>query len=364
MQRKRNQKKRSKNKEKNEAYMEVISNMVYDGKDAAELADDLRLRANDCFRRGTKKDLKVAYELYTDALEYSAQVEDSQENRTRYATILSNRAAVQLAKQNYGSALRDCANALKYGPEVLANVKVFYRACLAAKALEKYDQVVHYADAGLKIEPSNKELIELRDKGRILLAEQERLARRKEKLEWEMKRFDQQLRKALIERKIRYAPLTTDFSSYAKDEALVPTINAAINGALSWPIVILYPESGQTDFISSALETSTLEEQLAPVFEIAPEWDANGHYKSLKDLAVYYESWNAIPYDLNKPLAPQKAELTEKGMIDWKHEKKFVRIPSLRITIQQAVTLDGFVIAGIPCFYVVSKRGEYYKTHF
>ncbi|RDD42202.1 Tetratricopeptide repeat protein 4 [Trichoplax sp. H2] len=59
---------------------------------------------------------------------------------------------------------------------------------------------------------------------------------------------------------------------------------------IHWPILFIYPEHGQTDFIKSANENDRFMDHLIVMFDDneAPPWDKENKYK-LKNLEIYFE---------------------------------------------------------------------------
>jgi len=97
-------------------------------------ADPLTLKeeGNDEYEFGL---FPLALSSYTEALKWS-------ENEVERATILKNRAAVQLKMKNYEAVIADCSRALSVLPE---DVKALYRRCFFYESLGEID--LAYSDA-------------------------------------------------------------------------------------------------------------------------------------------------------------------------------------------------------------------------
>ncbi|KAJ2489573.1 HSP70/90 co-chaperone, partial [Coemansia sp. RSA 2049] len=96
-----------------------------------QMARLLKDEGNVCFKRGRFADAATAY---TNALTY--EIDEIGESDLRVSLLL-NRAAANLALQNHGLVLRDCADALRIRPH---SPKALYRAARACVALDKFDE--------------------------------------------------------------------------------------------------------------------------------------------------------------------------------------------------------------------------------
>jgi hypothetical protein len=56
------------------------------------------------------------------------------------------------------------------------------------------------------------------------------------------------------------------------------------DNCLQWPVIFLYPEYGQTDFIEAFHENSAFDDHLDLMFSESPSWDSHKKYtkKSLR----------------------------------------------------------------------------------
>jgi len=108
-------------------------------------------------------------------------------------------------------------------------------------------------------------------------------------------------------------------------------------GVLQWPVMFLYPEYAQSDFIERFTESDTFAEQLESMFgpEAPPcEWDRAGTYKPER-LAVYFET----------NVTDIVGQGTNYGA------RKWTRVP-LEYTLLQALQMPDHVIPKIPVFHV------------
>ena len=121
---------------------------------------------------------------------------------------------------------------------------------------------------------------------------------------------------------------------------------AAADGAVLWPLLLLYQEHGQTDFLRQCREDSTLEDHLLAVMDPAlapPPWDPS-RTLSPSSVSVYYIS-NQVP-------------VLHDGEWRWLQDsagrvlpKKWVRVDT-STTIGRLVRSDGICLWPVcACFY-------------
>jgi len=101
-------------------------------------------------------------------------------------------------------------------------------------------------------------------------------------------------------------------------------------GQLVWPVLFLYPEHGETDFIEEFRENEQFGDHLNVMFgDQPPPWDSQARYKP-SSLGIYFED------------ATEKLQEVTKEM-----------------TLSQALTRKGYLVkAGTPAFIVFVKRSE------
>ncbi len=202
--------------------------------------------------------------------------------------LLANRAAAQFRLGNFRSALLDCRLALAEDPE---HAKALRRAVDCCMELKRFAEAKEFCD---KMEPS-RESLELRKTIVKSEAEEERNKRRRNAEEKRKRKEEEKVLNAIKERGIN---VDGDELTLA---ALEPTHPAAARkrvhfdeedenaSRLIWPVLFMYPEFGETDFIEAFAEDETFEAHLDVMFgeEKAP-WDVNGAYK-VDALRLFYE---------------------------------------------------------------------------
>jgi len=237
--------------------------------------------------------------------------------------LLTNRAAAQYHVGNYRSSLRDCGAALALSP---AHLKAVVRAALCCSRLARHQQVVEWADRGLQLEQGHEELARLRT---------ESLAK--------IKQVERDLRKGkLAERKRKEEGEAVEGG--ASLGALQPALPQAEHrrvrleeGALVWPVLLLYPEVGETDFIEEFREGELLGAHLEVMLGEGverPGWDQQASFLPSTVLLYFEDS-----------------------------QQRLVEVQG-GDTLLQAITRRGFMVkGGVPAFMVL-VRGSPFTRDF
>jgi len=360
---------------KGDGMAEVLHNMVYkndkdEDKTANELANDFKEKGNEFYKWG-EKFFKKAMKEYKEALQWARKGDGRPENQICYASILSNRAAINLKWQNFGSVVRDCEAAIKYGPDPLPNCKTHYRAALASFELGKMRDAVTFAKGGLDIDPSNELLQSVWDKADNKLAEQRTAQRQKEREMMLERKLDEEMRKQCQARGLRIGPLVNDISNFLargmgqRTQGGFPRPTYFEN-SMQWPVMLMYPEVMQTEFIQSFDMSHSFRAHLLQMFpqnqndlSKKAHWDSNGNY-TVDKLEVYFEERYVEPFDMSKMWASQYNKRLETE----DYSKKLRVKVSLDASLSQALKDPGYVVPGIPTFYVVSNSTVFYSDVF
>ena len=245
------------------------------------------------------------------------------------SSCYANRSLVQLQLHNYRSALEDAREAVKLDRN---SSKAWWRGATALRRIGKLAMAAEWVASGLgcrHIGRGEKEaLLRL---GREVEEEQrkekekerEREERqRKEQVEQEAKRREEaketdKVVAALKERGLKLgAPLFStneqkedDDSNTTSSTPSLPTISPLASssspyggriqllddGSLSFPLLFLYPQHQQSDYIQSHHELEPLSTALALLFlptAPSPPWDTHGLYRT-DELQVWLE-WEAV----------------------------------------------------------------------
>ncbi|KAM9763083.1 tetratricopeptide repeat protein 4 [Menidia menidia] len=261
-----------------------------------EQAKSLKDEGNAFFK---EKNYKKAVVSYTAALKKKCG------DQELTAVLLTNRAASHFYLGNMRSALNDAASAKKIKPD---HLKALIRGAQCCMELRNFSEAVQWCDEGLKANPTDKKLRELRaaaDKHKRAAERDSRRAKAKEKKVYGEK---EALLGAIKDRGIKLLqPGRTRSDSEDEDESSSAAMaqlsldglssqevtGAQVfldqQGSLHWPVLFLYPEHQQSDFISAFCENHCFIDHLAVMFgEELPPWDTDRKYQP-QNLQLYFE---------------------------------------------------------------------------
>ncbi|XP_047443872.1 tetratricopeptide repeat protein 4 [Mugil cephalus] len=239
-------------------------------------------------------------------LSYTAGLKKKCGDQELNTVLLTNRAASHFYLGNMRSALNDAAAAKKLKPD---HLKALIRGAQCCIQLRNFSEAMQWCDEGLKVHPTDKKLLELRataDKHKRAAERDARKAKAKEK---KLHGEKEALLAAIKDRGIKLQPVNSrqrGSDSEDEDEGS-PAAIAQLSldglsskevtgaqvfldeqGALQWPVLFLYPEHQQSDFISAFCENTCFIDHLAAMFEELPPWDADRKYLP-KNLQLYFE---------------------------------------------------------------------------
>lgn len=266
-----------------------------------EQAKSLKDEGNAFFK---EKNYKHAITAYTAALKKKCG--DQELN----AVLLTNRAASHFHLGNMRSALNDAAAAKKIKPD---HLKALIRGAQCCMELRNFSGAIQWCDEGLKTHPTDNKLRELRSSADKHKRAAERDARKAKAKEKKLYGEKEALLGAIKERgiklfqPIRSRPEGSDGEGEDEDER--PSAGIAqlsldslspleVTGAqvfldeqrsLHWPVLFLYPEHQQSDFISAFCENNSFSDHLSVMFgEELPPWDTDRKYHP-QNLQLYFE---------------------------------------------------------------------------
>nr|CAH8876196.1 unnamed protein product [Trichobilharzia regenti] len=252
------------------------------------------------------------------------------------AMLYTNRALCHFCIQNYRSCIRDCNSAIKFSPD---HLKAYVKGIEACLALSRIDEALQLASAGLNILPSSSILLEAQCKILRKQMELDKETEKKSKGDCKEKNEENAAHDIVKSRGInvnhKLEPI--DFPETSCSKFHVDSL-----GKFHWPVLFMYPEFGQTDFLRDVIETSKIVDCLKLVFggnQPPPPWDPKGLY-TVEDnaLEVYFE-----------------------------HEKmKKFAICSPEWTIKKLTGRDGFSVRRdlLIVLHVVSKRSEHFYNQW
>ncbi|KAJ2664537.1 HSP70/90 co-chaperone [Coemansia sp. RSA 1200] len=307
-----------------------------------QMARLLKDEGNVCFKRGRYADAATAY---TNALTYDI---DEIGERDLRVSLLLNRAAANLALQNHGLVLRDCADALRIRPHA---PKALYRAARACVALDKFDEADECCRWGLGLDPGNTGLVAVQAQAADARAAHDaRIRAREERARARAESRDRLRRAVAIRTGLTFdvsATRTGDYSARPRtDPAAWETEDGRqvsldeSSGHLLWPVVFVYPEAKQSDLVERFDETRTLREMLRDqVLALPPPWDNANRPKYTVD--------NIDAFFIHRPV----------GGLD--RDERLVKI-GLDTCLASALDNEKFVIRdGVPVFIVLPRNDPF-----
>ncbi|XP_065183128.1 tetratricopeptide repeat protein 4-like [Sycon ciliatum] len=304
-------------------------------------ADAYKDEGNDFFK---KKKYRQAIIAYTEGLK--EKVTDAQVR----VVLLSNRAAAQYRLGNNRSAFDDCKRAYILNP---LHLKALVKGAESANAMNHHKDTVEWCDRALQLDAGNKRLLEMRKEAdkqfRLEERNQRKAAREEQKRLQEDERLEEAIRSRGIvlstDKKVRARFQERDDVSEGKGliqaslselEQTIPSgshVRLDSDGVLHWPVLLVYPEHHQTDFIQAFDERSCFRDHFNVMFSEAAPWDANHEYKP-SNLSIYYED-------------------TESG--------RLASVSPSR-TLQDVLMNSKFVVrAGTPVFIILAKKSKFGK---
>lgn len=178
------------------------------------------------------------------------------------AVLYTNRAAAQYYLGNVRSSLNDVLAAKKLKP---GHLKAIIRGALCHLELKHFAEAVNWCDEGLQIDAKEKKLLEIRAKADKLKRMEERDLRKAKLKEKKEQHQNEALLQAIKARNIRLVSESAgedeDSASNGPAEILLDGLSSENpygarlsiddQGRLSWPVLFLYPEYAQSDFISA-----------------------------------------------------------------------------------------------------------------
>ncbi|KAF1418447.1 Tetratricopeptide repeat protein 4, partial [Spheniscus magellanicus] len=260
---------------------------------------------NEYFR---ERDYRRAVIAYTEGLK--KKCEDPELD----AVLHTNRGAAQFYLGNYRSALNDAIQAKKLKP---THLKAIVRGALCHMELKNFSEAIAWCEEGLRIDSKEKKLVEMRakaDKLKMCVGRSWRRPSWRSELisptHWQGRAV--MGTDLLCERNIKlvFAPSNEEeeisdglaeisLDGFHSDNATGAKVHLDADGNLKWPVLFLYPEHEQTDFIAAFHENSRFIDHLMVMFAELPPWDLERKYLP-GNLELYFEDEErAEMYELN-----------------------------------------------------------------
>uniref|UniRef100_A0A914I605 Cns1/TTC4 wheel domain-containing protein n=1 Tax=Globodera rostochiensis TaxID=31243 RepID=A0A914I605_GLORO len=269
------------------AEMQALQAMKYDDDDPVECANAHKEEGNRHFQQ---RNYRWAIDAYTKGLKLRCG--DVRLN----SVLFANRAAANRRLGNVRTALKDCVFARRFEP---TNWKAIRRGAECLLELRKAGKCIAWiessdagGDGGMS-SPSDwdEQLQQLRRQAEAMKSEEDRNARKdraKTSAEW---RRNNKLLEVLRRRGVRLCPPVNDPDDLCQQlqislgpldrHAMVQLVEEGDDGIeqLIWPLLLQYPESGQTDFVAECAEHVLLHEALAEVFSSPAHWDTLHNFR-------------------------------------------------------------------------------------
>ncbi|WIA28095.1 hypothetical protein OEZ86_010677 [Tetradesmus obliquus] len=360
-----------------------------------ERAENFKQQGNNKLRVGLKSKnrllLREAVEAYTKGL--ALKCSDTQLN----LALHNNRAHVHSLLGNWRSALQDSQAALQLEP---ASIKAVFRGARAALKLGQWDVCGQLLQQGLALEPEAAELLQIQQvswqgrasyrvvqqvskwdswgqllqQGLELEPEAAELLQIQQELAASRKQHEDQQAAQAAAREAALAPSRKLAAAIVLKgyRLTLPEVHVGSKqpyvdkqGALHWPVMLLYPETGQQDVIEDWHEEDLVAEHLDVMFgPDAPsiDWDTAGEY-SRQRVQLYYLSNAGQP-------------LKQDQLVDALHGKWPERDPQAgpkrygsssshwvpvdeSLSLQQVLLAPDHVIPGVPLFWVLARDTQY-----
>ncbi|KAL2747348.1 tetratricopeptide repeat protein 4-like [Vespula maculifrons] len=207
------------------------------------------------------------------------------------AQLYNNRATAHYMLQNYRCSLNDSKQAIKLKSDYAKSLERAARCCLRVK---DFDQCNELCDKILRIFPEERVILDL--KRQIILSDKTsyRDQRKQKKEAAKLSKEEEELLSTIKSRGIKLELLDGNKIPNLKDlESKIPELMQSKvhldgNNKLVWPVIFLYPEFQETDFVQNFHEDITIKEQLEELYFSPPPWDTQ-HLYNPDTVAIYFE---------------------------------------------------------------------------
>eukprot|EP00928_Gymnodinium_smaydae_P072731 TRINITY_DN56034_c0_g1_i1.p1 TRINITY_DN56034_c0_g1~~TRINITY_DN56034_c0_g1_i1.p1 ORF type:complete len:404 (+),score=80.80 TRINITY_DN56034_c0_g1_i1:66-1277(+) len=271
----------------------ALQSLIYDdGQTDEEIAEHFRKLGNEAFRSSTNRvSSQNALNAYTRGLE--VECKDAALN----SQLHSNRAAVSMRLKQWTKAVEDCRQAVKLDA---TNLKAWFRGAKSCEALGLTSKALEFCEEAKKLSPKEAEIVQMYSRLKKRLekenADREKARKADEARAKARNSVDDKVRAVLDDRGVALGPVLYDMAMYRRGEQFRPLITEDDPASLQWPLVFLYDEYGQSDFVEAVDERCCLEDQLQVVFpqDQHAEWDEEKKYVWDK-LVAYFETHHRAP---------------------------------------------------------------------
>eukprot|EP00775_Hariotina_reticulata_P012859 gene12859-12986_t len=315
-----------------------------------ERAENFKTQGNNKLRIGLKANnkllLREAVGFYDKGLALTCH--DAHVN----LALHNNRAHVNSLLGNWRSALQDSQAAMQIDP---SNLKAVFRGARAALKLGQWEECQQLLGRGFALEPAAKELLQIQQEHKDQKAAQ--AAAREQ---------------ALAPARQLAAALSLKGYKITLPQVHVGTRKpylGADDGAIHWPVLLMYPETGQQDVIEDWHEDDSVADHLNVMFgpDAPPlEWDDSQEYtRDRVQLCFLSHAGPTLTQEqLVQALHGEWPELSEDAGL-----KRHGQGASHWATVDENMTLKdvllqpNHLVPGVPLFWVLA-RGTAYEGRF
>ena len=194
----------------------------------------------------------------------------------------------------------------------------------------------------VQVDQSHKELLKMQASTQTKLDEHLASEAKRLKKERAEERKRKALQNAIASRGITMGKKLFDVNfQYEGDVGWADGIPAS--GTLVWPVLFLYPEYKQSDFIQAMSENDVLQHHLEVMFPSGGccEWDERKDYVA-SNLVLFFET-NAVDV--------QGSDKTNYG------DRRFKRVEGSK-TLAEVLCMEGHVVPGFPVLYALPRRSD------
>jgi len=306
----------------NNASAQAIRSMIADTS-PSERAEALKNSGNKAYQLGEERwDDAIIY--YTQAAEIEA--EDDKLN----SVIWANRGQVFLKKGWNKRCIQDCKKSLEFNPSF---VKAYFRAAMAFLNLKNYEECYNFCIQGLEHGPENKQLKSILKKVTPKYKVAKEVKRRKAEKE-RLRLIEQELFEEEVSSIVEKRGLRHGNDVYGTLVYNYPRRMWREGDHLAFPVMFIYPEVAESDFIQCFIENQRFSEHFQAMFAERAPWDEDFKYK---------------PKELNIYLANDK--------------NKLIKINPMK-KLSSILNRDDYIIPNIPVFQIIPKSSTVFLTNF
>lgn len=280
--------------------LEALRSLAFDG-EPDEIATNFKNQGNDCYKG---KQYKDAIDFYTQGIEVDCGVESIT------IALYLNRAACNIEMKNYRRVIEDCKKVMQIDEK---NVKACYRSGKAFFAIDKYEEAQGILEYGLILDPENKAISETLAQ---VIAKHKRVEEARLKKEREEK--ERKMKAEILDNSIQLRHYTIIKSSNPVDHLSDAKIRLEDpidhESQLIFPAMIMYPATGEFDYVAEVSELATPVELLEMILNRPAEWFADLKHKdfTVKKLECYMETESGGLIKVGKKMALNNVLMNDK----------------------------------------------------